>query len=188
MRAQIWVQVPGPKGFDPVADAREKALQRTATRGVVKLFNAVTKAQREMQDAQVGGSGPSAKAAVVKLGKASFLAELKSLAAGAGGVGKGAVGEPAVPSQPSTGARKQQQQQQQQQQREASKQARQRRRDGDDSGSDSDGDGNAGWAVLQKDFLGLTGGNKMKDWDKQGNDDEEEGGGPSDMDSEDESD
>ena len=44
------------RGEEPQHDALEKALLRTATRGVVRLFNAVSKAQRDQKDALVGGS------------------------------------------------------------------------------------------------------------------------------------
>ena len=44
------------RGEDPEHDALEKALLKTATRGVVRLFNAVSKAQRDQKDALVGGS------------------------------------------------------------------------------------------------------------------------------------
>ncbi len=71
------------KGEDPAADAREKALSRLATRGVVLLFNAVAKAQKERQDAATASaSGGGAKA--VKLNKASFLAQLRGSAAHGG--------------------------------------------------------------------------------------------------------
>ena len=46
------------RGQDPEHDALEKALLKTATRGVVRLFNAVSKAQRDQKDALVGGSRP----------------------------------------------------------------------------------------------------------------------------------
>jgi hypothetical protein len=73
---------PPRRGEDPAADAREKALQRTATRGVVRLFNAVSKAQRRLRDAEAA-TGSRGKAA--RLGKASFLAELRSAKAGGAG-------------------------------------------------------------------------------------------------------
>lgn len=44
------------RGEEPEQDALEKALLKTATRGVVRLFNAVSKAQRDQKDALVGGS------------------------------------------------------------------------------------------------------------------------------------
>ena len=58
--------VPSRRGEDPEADAREKALQRVATRGVVRLFNAVTKAQRQIRDAE-GTTGSRGKAAKLAL-------------------------------------------------------------------------------------------------------------------------
>ena len=43
------------KGQDPAADAKEKGLMKVATRGVVRLFNAVSKAQKQQKDALAGG-------------------------------------------------------------------------------------------------------------------------------------
>lgn len=44
------------RGEDPEADAAEKALLRTARRGVVQLFNAVAKAQKQAAEAQAPGA------------------------------------------------------------------------------------------------------------------------------------
>ena len=146
--------IPKRRGEDPALDAKEKTLQKTATRGVVRLFNAVAKAQRRLREDE-GVTGSRAKAA--KLGKASFLAELRnSRAAGEGN-------EAVVPSAraPSAAAMAAQAQ---------------------PGGSDSDEEGGAGWAVLQEGFTGLQGGSKMKDWDKQVSEDESEGGGDDDGD------
>lgn len=44
------------RGEDPEADAAEKALLRTARRGVVRLFNAVAKAQKQASEQQAPGS------------------------------------------------------------------------------------------------------------------------------------
>jgi hypothetical protein len=136
------------KGEDPAHDVREKALQRLATRGVVLLFNAVNKAQKQKAEAEAAGGVSKRKAAAAKLGKASFLAELKQAAT---------VGVPVE----AAGAQQQQkqgkgkgQQQQQQQQR--------------------DPGGGAGWEVLGEGFPGLTGGAKMKDWDRRGSGSEDE--------------
>lgn len=60
------------QGQDPQHDTRERALARVATRGVVQLFNAITKAQRAQKDALLSG---------VKQGsvsKAEFLTQLKA--------------------------------------------------------------------------------------------------------------
>lgn len=60
-------------------------------RGVVLLFNAVTKAQRAQQEAAAGGS----KAA--KVTKAAFMSQLKAqqgTGGEAGGVAAGGAGEP----------------------------------------------------------------------------------------------
>ncbi|GBF99622.1 hypothetical protein Rsub_12301 [Raphidocelis subcapitata] len=79
MRTRGHLTVPR-KGEDPAHDVREKQLQRLATRGVVLLFNAVNKAQRQKAEAEAAGGVAKRKAAVAKLGKASFLAELKQAA------------------------------------------------------------------------------------------------------------
>jgi len=140
--------VPKRRGADPVADAREKTFQKTATRGVVRLFNAVAKAQRRLREKE-GVSGSRAKAA--KLGKASFLAELRNSRVAV----EGGKSEAVVPSaRPTTEA--------------AAAAAA--------GGDGSDEEGGAGWAVLQQGFTGLQGGNKMKDWDKQISEDESDGG------------
>lgn len=60
------------QGKDPQHDTQERALARVATRGVVQLFNAITKAQRAQKDALLSG---------VKEGgvsKADFLTQLKA--------------------------------------------------------------------------------------------------------------
>lgn len=44
------------RGEAPEADAAEKALLRTARRGVVRLFNAVSKAQKQASEAQAPGA------------------------------------------------------------------------------------------------------------------------------------
>jgi hypothetical protein len=78
---------PKPRGADPEVDAYERALVTTATRGVVHLFNAVAKAQRERREAAAAGGARPAAAAP----KASFLQELRRAAAGgAGGADPGA--------------------------------------------------------------------------------------------------
>ncbi len=139
-------QVPKRRGQEPTADAREKSLQRLATKGVVRLFNAIAKAQKQLREAEEA-SGSRAKA--VKLGKASFLAQLKGSAAAAGG----AADQPLVPSAPrqavpgvaaaaaapAAGSRKQQQ------------------RRGAAAASSSDEEDAAGWEVLQQGFVGLQG-------------------------------
>ena len=66
------------KGENPTADQKEKQLNRMATKGVVLLFNAVAKAQKQRQEA-AGVTVAGAKAA--RLSKASFLAQLKGSAA-----------------------------------------------------------------------------------------------------------
>ncbi|KAL0051544.1 hypothetical protein WJX82_009594 [Trebouxia sp. C0006] len=93
-------------GENPQHDAQEKALLKTATRGVVRLFNAVSKAQRDQKDAMVGGS----RSRVAKLDKASFLAELRGIGANKGkgtalpaGTGP-ATGAPSQQPQPQEGA------------------------------------------------------------------------------------
>ncbi len=135
--------VPKRRGGDPTADASEKALQKTATRGVVRLFNAVAKAQRRLREER-DATGSRSKAA--RLGKASFLAELKnSRAAGAGT-------ETVVPAARAPSALK------------------------PPTGDSSDEEGGAGWEVLQEGFTGLQGGSKMKDWDREGSGGDESDG------------
>lgn len=145
--------MPKRRGQDPTADVREKALQRLATKGVVRLFNAIAKAQKQLREAEEA-SGSRAKA--VKLGKASFLAQLKGSAAAAAG---GAADQPLVPSAPrqaipgvaaaaaaaapaagTSGSRKQQ-----------------RRGAAADDSSEDEEDA-AGWDVLKQGFVGLQGG------------------------------
>ena len=59
------------KGLDPDSDRREKHLARVATRGVVRLFNAVYKAQK--LSAQEGADRPKA----VALTKAALMTSLQ---------------------------------------------------------------------------------------------------------------
>jgi Rrp15p len=51
------------RGQDPAQDAREKLLARVATKGVVRLFNAVSKAQREQREAARQGRKPKVRLA-----------------------------------------------------------------------------------------------------------------------------
>jgi hypothetical protein len=157
------------KGADPAHDVREKQLQKLATRGVVLLFNAVNKAQKQKREAEASGAkAPKGKAAA---GKSGILAELKAKSAKVAAA-TAAGGEQLVPGSAAAAAAgaaagaKQHQQQQQQY-------------------------GGAGWEVLGEGFPGLTGGVKMKDWDKAaagsdddvngqalaGSDDEDDSGG-----------
>ena len=156
--------VPKHRGVDPVADVREKSFQKTATRGVVRLFNAVAKAQKRLRDEE-GASGSRAKAA--KLGKASFLAELRNSRAETTAGGGGGESEAVVPSARPTSA------------------AAAAMAAGREDDSDGDEDGGAGWAVLQEGFTGLQGASKMKDWDKQMEDESDGGGGGDDDDDDD---
>ncbi|KAA6430059.1 hypothetical protein WJX79_009718 [Trebouxia sp. C0005] len=135
MRQRGHVAVP-KRGEDPEHDAQEKTLLKTATRGVVRLFNAVSKAQRDQKDAMAGGS----RSRVAKLDKASFLAELRGI-----GANKGKATALPAGTGPAAGTPSQQPQQQ---------------------------EGGSGWGVLTNTF-GLQGGDKMKDWDKQDDSDEE---------------
>ena len=153
------LQVPTKRGQDPAGDAREKSLQRLATRGVVRLFNAIAKAQKQLREA-AEATGSKAKAA--KLGRASFLAELKGgagAAGAAGGTGAAAAAAAAaagaapgdrllVPSAPGQAAAA------------AAKQGRRQRAAAAVAGgssSEEDEEGAAGWDVLQKGFVGLQG-------------------------------
>lgn len=144
------------KGEDPDHDVREKQLLKLATRGVVLLFNAVNKVQKQKREAEAAGTKGAKGKAAAAVSKAGFLAELKAksrtVAAGAA-----AAREQLVPGGPGAAAaaagRKQDSLQQQQQQH-----------------------GGAGWEVLAEGFPGLTGGVKMKDWDKAAGSDEEMNG------------
>eukprot|EP00798_Chlamydomonas_sp_ICE-L_P016812 gene16812-23094_t len=118
------------KGEDPALDLKEKQFAKMATKGVVILFNAVSKAQKQVDEAKTKtGIGAASKAA--KLNKASFLAQLKASATGQDGAEKKGVpaGAPVVSQDASAGG--------------------------------------PGWKVLQESFTGLSGGTKMKDWDKE---------------------
>jgi hypothetical protein len=118
----------------------------------VLLFNAVNKAQRQKADAEAAGGVARRKAAAAKLGKASFMTELRQAAAGGvaiggggaiGAIAGGAVGAAAREQRAGAGA------------------------------------GGASWDVLGEGFPGLTKGAKMKDWDRQaGSDDDEIGEQP----------
>jgi hypothetical protein len=138
------------RGVDPAADARERQLLKLATRGVVLLFNAVTKAQKQRQDADAAGSKAAAKAA--KAAKTGIFAELKAGARAAAEI----TAAPAAAAVAGGGRKKQQQQQ---------------KRPGDGEA------GGSGWAVLGEGFPGLTGGSKMKDWDKAADSGDEAGDG-----------
>ena len=67
--------VPQKKGTDPGMDAKEKQLQKTATKGVVQLFNAINAAQKRIQNEETKGN----KSKIARLGKAGFLAEIRHL-------------------------------------------------------------------------------------------------------------
>ncbi|KAF6258102.1 hypothetical protein COO60DRAFT_1626549 [Scenedesmus sp. NREL 46B-D3] len=69
MRQRGHLKVP-KKGADPAHDAREKQLQKLATRGVVLLFNAVNKAQKQKREAEA-----SALLAVLHSAAQSMLCE-----------------------------------------------------------------------------------------------------------------
>jgi len=66
--------VPKKGTVDPIADQTERRMLQTATKGVVRLFNAVSKAQKTVADAGTRkGLGKVSK----ELTKGSFLQELK---------------------------------------------------------------------------------------------------------------
>jgi hypothetical protein len=141
------------KGEDPAADAFEKQLQRLATKGVVLLFNAVNKAQKQQAEAKAAGKKAS------KATRAGLLAELKAssqLPGATAPVGQPGVLKPLGMQQQQEMVVIQQQRQQQGQQQ-----------------ADSDDEGLPGWDVLGESIPGLTGGSKMKDWDKQMEQEEE---------------
>ena len=60
MRQRGHLAVP-KRGADPAHDAREKALLKLATKGVVRLFNALAKAQKQRNDAAAGGANAKVK-------------------------------------------------------------------------------------------------------------------------------
>eukprot|EP00878_Enallax_costatus_P036343 GHUV01040803.1.p1 GENE.GHUV01040803.1~~GHUV01040803.1.p1 ORF type:complete len:378 (+),score=165.42 GHUV01040803.1:47-1180(+) len=159
------------KGADPAHDVREKQLQKLATRGVVLLFNAVNKAQKQKREAEAAGL-KGAKALKAKPGfssKAGFFAELKAGAQQAV-AGLNPNSEQLVPGAPAglgkgQSAQGQRQQQQQQQGRGGVR--------GPAAAADAAVADGAGWDVLSEGFPGLTGGVKMKDWDKTAVSDEE---------------
>ena len=64
-----------PRRKDPTTDAREKTLQKVATRGVVRLFNAVAKAQKVREEAGVYGAKKASK-----LNRASLFQQLRGSA------------------------------------------------------------------------------------------------------------
>jgi hypothetical protein len=146
----LLLQTIAAKGSDPAADARERQLLKLATRGVVLLFNAVTKAQKQKQEADKSSGKAAAKAA--KAAKTGMFAELK---AGA----KAAADLTAPAAVAGWGASKRTGGKQQQ------------------GGGEGEG-GGTGWAVLGEGFPGLTGGVKMKDWDKAADSEDEGGEGP----------
>ncbi|GAQ91317.1 hypothetical protein KFL_007640040 [Klebsormidium nitens] len=63
----------------------ERALRQVATRGVVRLFNAVAKAQKEQAAAAAAPDGPHRTKGAGRLDKRSFLAELRGVAGAAEG-------------------------------------------------------------------------------------------------------
>lgn len=67
--------IPQRKGTDPEKDAREKRLQKTATKGVVQLFNAINAAQKRIRNEETKGN----KGKIARLGKAGFLAEIRNM-------------------------------------------------------------------------------------------------------------
>jgi hypothetical protein len=148
----LLLQTIAPKGSDPAADARERQLLKLATRGVVLLFNAVTKAQKQKQEADRSSGKAAAKAA--KAAKTGIFAKLKAGAKAAADL-----------TAPTAAAG-----------RGASKRAGGKQQQG---GGEGEGEGGgSGWAVLGEGFPGLTGGVKMKDWDKAADSGDERGEGP----------
>lgn len=67
--------LPTKKGLDPQRDILEKRLQKTATKGVVQLFNAINTAQKRIRSEDTLGK----KAKAAKLGKAGFLAGIRQV-------------------------------------------------------------------------------------------------------------
>ncbi len=123
------------KGENPAADAREKSLQRLATRGVVLLFNAVSKAQQQRRAAEAAGAKPGRAAAASRVG---LLAELAAGGAATTVLPNGRRRDARTAQQPAAAGSRQ-------------------------MGAAAAG---SGWEVLGEGFPGLTGGSKMKDWDR----------------------
>ena len=67
--------LPSKKGVDPQRDTLEKRLLKTATKGVVQLFNAISTAQKRIRSEETSGN----KAKAAKLGKAGFLAGIRQV-------------------------------------------------------------------------------------------------------------
>jgi len=67
--------LPSKKGIDPQRDTLEKRLLKTATKGVVQLFNAISTAQKRIRSEETSGN----KAKAAKLGKAGFLAGIRQV-------------------------------------------------------------------------------------------------------------
>lgn len=67
--------VPMKRGMDPDRDGVEKRLQKTATKGVVQLFNAINAAQKRIRNEETKGN----RGKIARLGKAGFLAEMRHL-------------------------------------------------------------------------------------------------------------
>ena len=131
--------------------AMEKRLMRVATKGVVQLFNAVTKLQRQSEDAQKerkggggGGGGASTTTTNNKTSKKfSFISELRKLSTDNGDTDTD--GKPEA--------------------RDATADATVARRREDDEDDDEGAPGaSTGWEVLQDGFG--TGATKLKDWDR----------------------
>jgi len=112
-------------GANAEQDAVEKTLVRTATRGVVQLFNAIHQAQQQQQKA--GKDKEMVRQAKTKL--------FEQLDGAAKNMSRSQDG------------------------RKASSSA--------SAGNQSGGSQKTGWNVLGEGFSGLSGGKKLKDWDKE---------------------
>ncbi|KAK9821073.1 hypothetical protein WJX74_008925 [Apatococcus lobatus] len=189
MRRRGHVAVP-KKGDNPPIDMREKELMRTATRGVVRLFNAVAAAQQKQADLEATG-GKGAKA---KLTKASFLADLRgqmqpsqaaapnpkvvpiSRASPAAAITAAAAEvdtaeashsqEPIVAAQPGPSGRQAALQLQKLKAQPSGTKA-QHRKSRLGIAPPQEPANEPAWAVLQAGFSGLQGGSKLKDWDRE---------------------
>jgi hypothetical protein len=148
--------VPSKRGEDPDADAKEKSLQKIATRGVVQLFNAVAKAQRKLREVD---DLTHSRAQAAKLGRASFLLELKKAREESSSKHK------KKESQESIG--KQEKHQPKINKDEVQDELIESEPDMDDEAAE-------GWQVLRQNFDGLKGKGRMKDWDRPELSDSEE--------------
>lgn len=159
--------VPSRRGEDPDADAKEKSLQKIATRGVVQLFNAVAKAQRKLREVD---DLTHSRAQAAKLGRASFLLELKK-----------------AREESSSKHKKKKESQENHHKPKVNKDEEED--EVIEAEPDVEDEAAEGWQVLRQNFDGLKGKGRMKDWGRpELSDSEEEVNEMSDMSDDDDND